>query len=123
MQIKNLKNKDYVDDKLVGFEVHFDNTPTYNFTGAEKDIIKLCYTKVDVMPETWRVIAIIPDYANGIGSYDTEVGTIYFKMPKQDMPVNIIVAYGLSNYQHMLCERIQRLQSFEMLIADTIKDC
>lgn len=111
IELKELKNRFYVDGKPTAWDYYLD----VEF-GNEVFQIRYMYKKIDDLYEVKCIIPSMP--------VDSKVDTVYtgmFHPFKSDMPITLITAIGLSCIQNMLKEEIQLKSCVDFSIGDVIR--
>lgn len=113
IELKELKNRFYVDGKPVAWDYFLDvelNEGTYQ--------IRFMYEKVEE-DGLYQVKAIIPS-----SPVDSRVDTVYtgvFKPYRHNMPLQMITAIGISCIQGMIKEEVQLKSCVDFCIGDALR--
>ena len=107
--LKNLQNRVYEGKKCVQFEYYIPN---------DKGYVKARFSKKIVDDYAVWCMQIILDRTR---DKDSDVYNFMYKMPKEDLPLELIAATGLRYFQLYLKEEIQMKSNLDFTIGSIVE--
>lgn len=127
LEIRDLTNKEYVDNELVSFQYLINCSEDVDREDEDHKYIRCIFTRIyreasDSMLPFWLLEVNIPSYtSNSIHGTQVHTYRFVYQTPKNNMPITTIAAMGLYNLQNVIKQEVQYKTMLDFNISEILK--